>query len=116
MEKIVYKAPNAPGQRMPDVFILAEPGMANKYRAQKGQHGSMSSHLNQAKESESNEPPLALIDVVQSFDIFQTTTGKGFEGNVARPAKSDLAAIFNMEDEQKIVEQIVLEGEIQGAR
>ncbi|KAG0260613.1 hypothetical protein BG011_001742 [Mortierella polycephala] len=113
MEKIVYKAPNAPGQRMPDVFIMTEPGMANKYRAQKGHQGQMGSH---GKGSDANEPQLALVDVVQSFDIFQTTTGKGFEGNVARPAKSDLAAIFDTENEQKIVEQILLEGEIQGAR
>ena len=51
-----------------------------------------------------------------AFDIFQTTTGKGFEGNVARPAKSDLAAIFDTENEQAILEKILLEGEIQGAR
>ena len=63
MEKVIYKAPNAPGQRMPDVFIMTEPGMASKYRAQKCHQGPLGSH---GKESDSNEPQLALVDVVQS--------------------------------------------------
>ncbi|KAG9327223.1 hypothetical protein KVV02_002676 [Mortierella alpina] len=114
MEKIVYKTQNHPGQHMPDVFVLAEPGMALKYRAQKSHQGPTGNHVKHAKEADKNEPSLALVDVVQSFDIFQTVTGKGFEGKVARPSKADLAAIFNTEDEPNVVEQIVLQGEIQG--
>lgn len=51
-----------------------------------------------------------------AFDVFQTATGKGFEGEVSRPAKADLAALFNTENTEAIVEQIVLQGEIQGSR
>ncbi|KAG0346230.1 hypothetical protein BG004_002129 [Podila humilis] len=116
MEKIVYKAHNHPGQRMPDVFILTEPGMALKYRAQRSHQGPTGNHPHHLKESDLTDRPLALVDVVQSFDVYQSATGKGFEGQVARPAKSDLAAIFNTEDEQKICEQIILEGDIQGSR
>ncbi|KAG0350243.1 hypothetical protein BC939DRAFT_446435 [Gamsiella multidivaricata] len=110
MERIVYKAPNNPGQKMPDVFIVTEPGMAVKYRAQKAPIGYSK------KSNDENQSSLALVDVVQSFDIFQTATGKGFEGPVARPAKSDLDAIFGTENEQEIIEKIILEGELQGAR
>ncbi|KAF9919462.1 hypothetical protein BGZ65_012121 [Modicella reniformis] len=102
MEKIVYKAYNSPSQHRPDVFILAEPGMALKYRAQ--------------KKSTKDESPLALVDVVQSFDIFQSETGKGFEGKTVRPAKGDLHSLFLTENNEEIVEKIVLEGEIQGAQ
>ncbi|KAI1305552.1 hypothetical protein EDD11_004937 [Mortierella claussenii] len=109
MEKIVYKAKNSPNQHMPDVFIMAEPGMALKYRAHKN-------HKNTHKDSDEVSPSnVALVDVVSKFDIFQTETGKGFEGKVVRPAKADLDSIFNTEDEQKIIEEIVLHGEIQGA-
>lgn len=51
-----------------------------------------------------------------AFDVYQASTGKGFEGKVARPAKSDLAAMFNTENPEAIVEQIVLQGEIQGSQ
>ncbi|KAF8920956.1 hypothetical protein EDD21DRAFT_387165 [Dissophora ornata] len=110
MEKIVYKAPNNPSQRMPDVFIMTEPGMALKYRAQKSHYSG------QKKPSEEASGSVSLVDVVQTFDIFQTETGKGFEGRAARPAKSDLDAIFGTEDKQEVIERIVLEGEIQGSR
>ncbi|KAF9361604.1 hypothetical protein BGX26_001104 [Mortierella sp. AD094] len=93
MEKIVYKSHNIPGHHKPDVFVLAEPGMAAKYRS--------------CKES------IPLVDVVQSFDVFQSVTGRGFEGDPVRPAKADLDAIFNTENSQEIVEHIVLQGEIQ---
>ncbi|KAF9017261.1 hypothetical protein CPC16_003643 [Podila verticillata] len=116
MEKICYKAPNQPGQHMPDVFVMAEPGMAAKYRAQRSHQGPTGNHPHHLKETDLGDRPLALVDVVQSFDIYQTSTGKGFEGNVARPAKSDLASLFNTENPEAIVEQIVLQGEIQGSR
>ncbi|KAF9358662.1 hypothetical protein BGX34_008817 [Mortierella sp. NVP85] len=103
MEKIVYKAHNSPNQHMPDVFILAEPGMAQKYRAQK------------TAKNDDSQQTIALVDVVQSYDIFQTTTGKGFEGKAVRPAKADLHSLFQTEDNNVIVEKIILEGEIQGA-
>ncbi|KAF9423760.1 hypothetical protein BGZ94_008185 [Podila epigama] len=115
MEKIVYKAHNHPGQHMPDLFVLAEPGMAAKYRAQRSHQGPTGNHPHHLKESDIQDRPLALVDVVQSFDIFQTVSGKGFEGNVARPAKADLQAIFNTENKETIAEQIVLQGEIQRA-
>ncbi|KAF9328737.1 hypothetical protein BG006_008130 [Podila minutissima] len=117
MEKICYKAPNNQrGQHMPDVFVMAEPGMAAKYRAQRCHQGPTGNHPHHLKESDLGDRPLALVDVVQSFNVFQTTTGKGFEGNVVRPAKADLAALFNTENDEAIVEQIVLQGEIQGSR
>ncbi|KAF9093178.1 hypothetical protein BGX29_003131 [Mortierella sp. GBA35] len=115
MEKIVYKAPNAPNQHMPDVFIMAEPGMAAKYRAQRSHQGPTGNHQKHLKESDMNQPPIALVDVVQSYDVFQTVTGRGFNGMVARPAKADLEALFNTEDEQAIVEQIIMNGEIQSS-
>ncbi|KAF8974930.1 hypothetical protein BGZ46_009579 [Entomortierella lignicola] len=111
MEKIVYKSPNNLGRHMPDVFVLAEPGMAAKYRFAKSPSNPV-----YGKGPDENQKSLALVDVVQSFDVFQTETGKGFEGKVHRPAKADLEALFNTEDQQKIVEQIVLHGEIQGAQ
>ncbi|KAG0203447.1 hypothetical protein BGX28_004274 [Mortierella sp. GBA30] len=113
MEKIVYKVRDHPGHHMPDLFVLTEPGMAQKYRAQKLPQGPIG---NLARRTKENEAPVGLVDVVQSFDVFQTESGKGFEGRVARPAKADLEAIFHTEDQQEIVEKIVLEGEIQGAR
>ncbi|KAF9315077.1 hypothetical protein BGZ91_005867 [Linnemannia elongata] len=82
MEKIIYKAPNHPGQHMPDVFIMTQ-------------------------------PPVALVDVVQSYEIFQTVTGRGFDGKIARPARADLEALFNTSDEQAIAEEIIMKGEIQ---
>ncbi|KAG0342871.1 hypothetical protein BG000_000036 [Podila horticola] len=115
MEKICYKAPNQPGQRMPDVFVMAEPGMAAKYRAQRCHQGPTGNHPHHLTESDLGDRPLALVDVVQSYDVYQTATGKGFEGKVARPNKSDLAALFNTENAEAIVEQIVLQGEIQGS-
>ncbi|KAI8347368.1 hypothetical protein B0O80DRAFT_502702 [Mortierella sp. GBAus27b] len=103
MEKIVYKAHNSPNQHTPDVYILAEPGMTHRYRAQR----------DKKDESLSSIP---LVDVVQSFDIFQSETGKGFEGKAVRPSKTDLYSLFDTEDNNAIVERIILEGEIQGAR
>lgn len=73
MEKVVYKAPNAPGQHMPDVFIMTQPGMAAKYRAQCSQKGSTGNHQKQGSDSDMNQPPIALVDVVQcksSLSIF----------------------------------------------
>ncbi|KAK3836471.1 MAG: hypothetical protein JOS17DRAFT_480551 [Linnemannia elongata] len=113
MEKIIYKAPNHPGQHMPDVFIMAQPGMAAKYRAQRSHQGPTGNHQKHLQESDMNQPPVALVDVVQSYEIFQTVTGRGFNGNVARPAQSDLEALFNTSDEQAIAEQIIMNGEIQ---
>ncbi|GJJ76290.1 hypothetical protein EMPS_08649 [Entomortierella parvispora] len=113
MEKVVYKAPNVPGSHMPDVFIMTEPGMAAKYRAQRSHQGPGGNHQRHVKESDMHQPAIALVDVVQSFEIYQTVTGKGFEGKVARPAKSDLASIFNTEDHAAIAEQIIMQGEIQ---
>ncbi|KAG0294895.1 hypothetical protein BGZ96_000219 [Linnemannia gamsii] len=113
MEKIVYKAPNAPGQHMPDVFIMTQPGMAAKYRAQCSQKGSTGNH--HQKESDMTQPPIALVDVVQSYDVFQTMTGRGFNGSVHRPAKADLDALFNTNDEQAIAEEIIMKGEIQNS-
>lgn len=113
MEKIIYKAPNHPGQHMPDVFIMAQPGMAAKYRAQRSHQGSTGNHQKQARESDMTQPPVALVDVVQSYEIFQTVTGRGFDGKVARPARADLEALFNTSDEQAIAEEIIMKGEIQ---
>ncbi|KAG0306628.1 hypothetical protein BGZ97_000672 [Linnemannia gamsii] len=115
MEKIVYKAPNAPGQHMPDVFIMTQPGMAEKYRAQRSHQGSTGNHQKHVRESDMSQPPIALVDVVQSYEVFQTRTGRGFNGSVARPAKSDLEALFNTSDEQAIAEEIIMKGEIQHA-
>ncbi|KAG0053237.1 hypothetical protein BGZ83_001475 [Gryganskiella cystojenkinii] len=112
MEKVVYKAPNTPATHMPDVFVLTEPGMTAKYRAQRSHQGPTGNHQKHIKEGDMHEPPIALVDVVQSFDIYQVATGKGFEGKVARPAKSDLAAVFNTENTEAIVEQIIMQGEI----
>ncbi|KAF9293710.1 hypothetical protein BGZ88_004997 [Linnemannia elongata] len=89
MEKIIYKAPNHPGQHMPDVFIMAQPGMAAKY------FYSVS------------------ILFFFAYEIFQTVTGRGFDGKVARPARADLEALFNTSDEQAIAEEIIMKGEIQ---
>lgn len=169
MEKIIYKAPNHPGQHMPDVFIMAQPGMAAKYRAQRSHQGSTGNHQKQARESDMTQPPVALVDVVQckflssvsilclficwfcwfagsalssyegswengcqegcyvnlfflhivlasfllAYEIFQTVTGRGFDGKVARPARADLEALFNTSDEQAIAEEIIMKGEIQ---
>ncbi|KAF9112328.1 hypothetical protein BGX27_003537 [Mortierella sp. AM989] len=105
MEKVVYKAPNAPGQHMPDLFVLAEPGMTTKYRESKTPPDPL-----YAKKFEEIRDSIPLVDVVQSYDIFQTVTGKGFEGKIARPSKSDLNAIFNTDNVQEIVEHIILHG------
>ena len=56
---------------------------------------------------------LAFTSSFLAYEIFQTVTGRGFNGNVARPAQSDLEALFNTSDEQAIAEQIIMNGEIQ---
>lgn len=56
---------------------------------------------------------LAFTSSSLAYEIFQTVTGRGFNGNVARPAQSDLEALFNTSDEQAIAEQIIMNGEIQ---
>lgn len=48
-----------------------------------------------------------------AYEVFQTQTGRGFNGAVARPAKADLDALFNTNDEQAIVKEIIMKGEIQ---
>ncbi|KAF9910158.1 hypothetical protein BX616_010932 [Lobosporangium transversale] len=103
-ERIVYKAQNSPNQHQPDVFILTEPGMAAKYRAQK-----------KNANPQDNSPKINLIDVAQKFEVYQSETGKGFEGKISRPSKAVLDSIFNTEDESAIIEEIILNGEIQGA-
>jgi len=67
MDKVVYKAPNVPGTHMPDVFIMTEPGMAAKYRAQRSHQGSGGNHI---KENDMHEPAIALVDVVQCKSSF----------------------------------------------
>ncbi|KAF8939199.1 hypothetical protein BGZ47_008267 [Haplosporangium gracile] len=113
MEKIIYKAPNHPGQHMPDVFIMTQPGMAAKYRAQRSHEGPSGNPQKQVQDSDMKEPPIALVDVVQSYEIYQTVTGRGFNGKIARPAQADLEALFNTHDEQAIAEEIIMKGEIQ---
>ncbi|KAG0376179.1 hypothetical protein BGX24_008172 [Mortierella sp. AD032] len=115
MEKIVYKAPNAPGQHMPDVFIMAQPGMTAKYRAQRSHQGPTGNHQKHVQETDMAQPPVALVDVVQSYEVFQTVTGRGFNGKIARPAQCDLEALFNTHDEQAIAEEIIMKGEIQNS-
>ncbi|KAG0232290.1 hypothetical protein BGW42_008256 [Actinomortierella wolfii] len=110
MEKIVYKTKDI-NPNLPDVFVMAEPGMAQKYREQRHPQGPHRKHPSQ--DAELNEPSVALVEVVQSYDVFQTQTGKGFSGRIDRPSKADLYSIFGTEDEQEVVERIVLEGEIQ---
>ncbi|KAF9923035.1 hypothetical protein FBU30_006851 [Linnemannia zychae] len=110
MEKIVYKANNTPGHHLPDVFIMTVPGMAEKYRAQH-LHKNIGSQGN--KSSNKHEPEVALVDVVESYKIYQTESGRGFEGAVSQPAKSDLDALFHTENQEAIIEQIIMNGEIQ---
>lgn len=57
MEKIVYKTHNNPGQHMPEVFVIAEPGMAAKYRSSKEGAKTMS--------GKAHHDSVPLINVVQ---------------------------------------------------
>ncbi|KAF9160948.1 hypothetical protein DFQ27_003444 [Actinomortierella ambigua] len=110
MEKIIYKTKDI-DVNLPDLFVLAEPGMTAKYREQRRHQGAHRKHP--SKDSDLNEPALALVDVVQSYAVFQTETGKGFSGNIDRPSKASLYSIFGTENEEEVVERIILDGEIQ---
>ncbi|KAF9976976.1 hypothetical protein BGZ73_007381 [Actinomortierella ambigua] len=112
MERIIYKTKDI-DPNLPDLFVLAEPGMTSKYRAQHRHQGAHRKHPSQ--DSDLNEPALALVDVVQAYEVYQTQTGKGFSGNVDRPSKASLYSIFGTENEEEVIERIVMEGEIQGA-
>ncbi|KAI9497447.1 ribosome maturation protein [Zychaea mexicana] len=85
--KIVYKGEN--GQ---EFFIVANPGMAQKWRKDK---------------------TIPLIDVVQSFDVL-TTTNQSSTGEAIRVANGVLESEFGTSNTDDIVRKIVESGEEKG--
>ncbi|KAI9361445.1 ribosome maturation protein [Pilaira anomala] len=85
--KVVYK-----GADHTEFFVIANAGMVAKYRSDK---------------------TIPLIDVVQSFDIFTTTTG-GNTGEAVHPAKGLLESTFNTSNKDEIVKTIIEKGEEKG--
>lgn len=84
-ERVQYKSPNDG-----EFFIYAEVGETEKYRKDQG---------------------LALVNVLQSFTVFETQYGGG-EGMVMRPSKSKLQSAFGTEEETEILKTILMHGKI----
>ncbi|KAL1930322.1 hypothetical protein VTP01DRAFT_10484 [Rhizomucor pusillus] len=82
--KIVYRGANDQ-----EFFVIANPGMASKWRKDK---------------------TIPLIDVVQSFDVFTSNTGKE-TGEAVRPSRGTLESAFHTHKEEDAVRQIVENGE-----
>ncbi|KAI8140974.1 ribosome maturation protein [Fennellomyces sp. T-0311] len=82
--KVVYR-----GDGEQDFFVLANPGMVSRWRKDK---------------------TIPLVDVVQSFDVMTTSTG-GETGEFVRPPKGILASAFHTSNMDKVVEQIVANGD-----
>jgi len=84
--RVVY---NAGGR---DFFVLANPDELSKWHSDKS---------------------VPLVDVVQSFQIFETDSG-GVQGVVARPSKQTLASCFDTANEDAIIKTILTEGDVRG--
>ncbi|KAI7854691.1 ribosome maturation protein [Circinella umbellata] len=82
--KITYR-----GDDNQEYFVIANKGMSSRWRKDK---------------------TIPLVDVVQSFDVMTTSTGSE-TGEYIRPSKGALQSAFHTNDVDKVVEQIVENGE-----
>lgn len=85
--KVVYK-----GSDGTEFFVIADSDMVSKYKKDK---------------------TVPLIDVVQSFEIFTTSTGS-MQGEPVHPSKGVLESTFNTTNKDDIVKTIIENGEEKG--
>ncbi|KAI9143548.1 ribosome maturation protein [Paraphysoderma sedebokerense] len=89
-EKVVYHDRKVTTE---EFFVITNPGMVQKWKTDK---------------------TIPLVEVVQSFDIFQHGTG-GHEGVATRPSKQTLLDVFGTKNETEVVEWLLLHGTVQRA-
>ncbi|KAI9023724.1 ribosome maturation protein [Phycomyces nitens] len=71
-----------------EFFVISSPGMAAKWR---------------------KDQSIPLIDVVQTFDVFTTSSGS-ITGEYIRPSKGTLESAFGTDNVDTIIKKIVAEG------
>lgn len=84
--KVIYRSGET------EFFIITNPGMVDKWR---------------------NDKTIPLINVVQNFDVYTTSTGSN-TGEAILPSNGILESAFNTTNKDEIVKKIATEGEEKG--